>query len=423
MKKLLVILSLFFPFVTRAAGLVPCGGEGEPLCNLCYVFVMIDRIFDFFSLQIVPPISIILVVVSGFMMILSLGGQKWILFARNLLKSVVIATLVFYGAWMVINSSFAIFGVSKWQGITDGGFKVECSVPDKYYTPSTSTDYSSYNIDSNPVEINNPSTVYINPDVPSSFNYDPNQQLTEHFNLNEFESSQAVCGDINQDIPGCVDNFYDRLGKLRKGECLAMDRINNLKNLAVLLEKIRAEVNRLYSGDLGKDLGINISSSWRCREQNNNLVADKLNYKASETSLHMYGMAADIKVSGISADQLWEICNRINGGGGVGHYDTFVHVDIRGYEVDWDYRSTEDIKDKKAEIKEVSDRINYLVSSGRYYEISTETAKLSILNKELERIKSVYKSNLNREIEQLVRGGNTPEANKKKEELKRVDNL
>lgn len=57
-------------------------------------------------------------------------------------------------------------------------------------------------------------------------------------------------------------------------------------------------------------------------------------------SYHTQGLAADIRPE----DQkdlptLWELCRRLNVTGGVGIYDTFVHVDRRGYAARFDKRT------------------------------------------------------------------------------------
>ncbi len=56
-------------------------------------------------------------------------------------------------------------------------------------------------------------------------------------------------------------------------------------------------------------------------------------------SYHTKGLAADIRPADPSdLDELYEICDKTNRNGGVGHYDTFVHVDLRGKYARWDYR-------------------------------------------------------------------------------------
>lgn len=55
-----------------------------------------------------------------------------------------------------------------------------------------------------------------------------------------------------------------------------------------------------------------------------------------ENSYHMFGMAADIWVEGISLQQLGETADNI-GFDGIGIYKDrgFVHVDVRGYRARW----------------------------------------------------------------------------------------
>lgn len=53
-------------------------------------------------------------------------------------------------------------------------------------------------------------------------------------------------------------------------------------------------------------------------------------------SQHLYGMAADIKVGGISPSKVAEYAEKLLPGmGGVGRYSTFTHVDVRETKSRW----------------------------------------------------------------------------------------
>lgn len=53
-------------------------------------------------------------------------------------------------------------------------------------------------------------------------------------------------------------------------------------------------------------------------------------------SQHLYGMAADIKVSGVSPRKVAEYAESIlKGNGGIGVYDTFTHIDVRETKSRW----------------------------------------------------------------------------------------
>ena len=61
-----------------------------------------------------------------------------------------------------------------------------------------------------------------------------------------------------------------------------------------------------------------------------------------KNSFHTLGLAADIRPLSKNMDDLPElqrICDEMNRTGGVGFYDTFVHVDVRGEYARWDNRT------------------------------------------------------------------------------------
>lgn len=91
------------------------------------------------------------------------------------------------------------------------------------------------------------------------------------------------------------------------------------------LEKLRQRIN----------YPIKISSAYRCPTHNRTIGGAK-------ESQHIFGTATDIVVPQLSTPALYALCVDIFDG--VGLYDTFVHVDSRGYESRWDLRS---IKEKK----------------------------------------------------------------------------
>lgn len=56
-------------------------------------------------------------------------------------------------------------------------------------------------------------------------------------------------------------------------------------------------------------------------------------------SQHIYGLAADVKVSGVSPDDVAKYLEKNFPNGGIGRYNTFTHVDVRGSAARWDYRT------------------------------------------------------------------------------------
>ena len=53
-------------------------------------------------------------------------------------------------------------------------------------------------------------------------------------------------------------------------------------------------------------------------------------------SKHLYGMAADIKVSGVSPQKVTAYAEKLlPGKGGIGTYSTFTHIDVRDTKSRW----------------------------------------------------------------------------------------
>ena len=92
-----------------------------------------------------------------------------------------------------------------------------------------------------------------------------------------------------------------------------------------LIEKL--EKFRTLCG--GKPLHIN--SAKRCAKHNKTVGG-------SPKSQHMLGKAADVrKILGLSIDEMAKLAEQA-GFDGIGKYDSFVHVDVRGTKARWDYR-------------------------------------------------------------------------------------
>lgn len=97
------------------------------------------------------------------------------------------------------------------------------------------------------------------------------------------------------------------------------------RELIVMLNAIRSRY--------GKPIVVN--SGYRSPEHNVKVGGVKNSY-------HTLGLAADIRpLSENRSDlpELQNICDEMNPHGGVGFYDTFCHVDVRGERARWDNRS------------------------------------------------------------------------------------
>ena len=78
-----------------------------------------------------------------------------------------------------------------------------------------------------------------------------------------------------------------------------------------------------------------INSGCRCMAHNRAVGGE-------QDSRHLVGQAADIVVQDRTPNEVADYCEELIGrGGGVGRYDTFTHIDVRGNYARWDKRTKE----------------------------------------------------------------------------------
>jgi len=88
--------------------------------------------------------------------------------------------------------------------------------------------------------------------------------------------------------------------------------------LIAMLEEVRAHFGA----------PILITSGYRSPDYNRRVGGARNSY-------HMRGMAADIQVRGVPANEVHAWCDQRFDRGGVGRYATFTHVDCRGHRARW----------------------------------------------------------------------------------------
>jgi len=129
LSTILIFLFVALPLFVLAKGLVPCGGEGEEPCNLCYFFVLISKVISFLSIDVAIPLVAIMAIVSAILFITAHGNPQQITRARQTITATVIGYAIVLGAWIIVNtivvfatgnSAGTIFG-RKWNEIQCGG--------------------------------------------------------------------------------------------------------------------------------------------------------------------------------------------------------------------------------------------------------------------------------------------------------------
>jgi len=84
------------------------------------------------------------------------------------------------------------------------------------------------------------------------------------------------------------------------------------------LQKLREDLNSPMT----------ITSAFRCEAHNAKVGGSK-------ASQHVKGTATDIVVKGMTPDEVADACEHFDG---LGRYNTFTHLDNRGFRARWDFR-------------------------------------------------------------------------------------
>ena len=108
--------------------------------------------------------------------------------------------------------------------------------------------------------------------------------------------------------------------KVREFACLdGSDPIFISSELVTILQKIRTHFGK----------AVTITSAYRTPARNKSVGG-------TTYSQHLYGMAADIKIAGVSPKKVAEYAETLlPNTGGIGIYDTFTHIDVRTTKSRW----------------------------------------------------------------------------------------
>jgi len=121
----LIILGGAFslPLSCDAAGLVPCGGEGEDPCSICHLFGLLHNIITFFlvpsllnPIPIVPVIATLLFAIGGFMLFAAAGNPSNLAKAKTIIVSTVVGLFIIYGSWAFIEMLLDALGFVSFGG-------------------------------------------------------------------------------------------------------------------------------------------------------------------------------------------------------------------------------------------------------------------------------------------------------------------
>jgi len=111
MKKIRIFLFSIFSFLISAqasfaAGLVPCGGDGNP-CTWCHLFELVKNIIDF-AMKILFPLAAVMIVYGGILMMVSGSSPEKFSSGKKIITSAIIGIAIALLSWLILDTIFKI---------------------------------------------------------------------------------------------------------------------------------------------------------------------------------------------------------------------------------------------------------------------------------------------------------------------------
>jgi len=126
MKKFLLFLLLILlivPILTTAQGLVPCGQEGKPRCELNDIFELVLRVFKFLVYDISTVLAGLGIVIGGILILISGGpgganpitgiaSPNMYSTGKRIITGAIFGWFLIWGAWLIIHTVCLAIGPS-----------------------------------------------------------------------------------------------------------------------------------------------------------------------------------------------------------------------------------------------------------------------------------------------------------------------
>lgn len=108
-----LLIFSFVPVTANAQGLVPCGGPGQPACELCHVFQMFGTIVNTIVWKVVPAIATIMIIVAGIRFFTAMGKPAELEKIKKMFIGIVAGFLLVVLAWSVTVALYSAMGAGS----------------------------------------------------------------------------------------------------------------------------------------------------------------------------------------------------------------------------------------------------------------------------------------------------------------------
>lgn len=115
--SLAVFVLIVLPVFSFSAGLVPCGGTGQPACDFTQFMNLINKVIKFIIVALAVPISAVMFFYAGFLMVTSAGSAESKTKAKNVFSNTLFGLAIAVASWLIVRTILFILGYKgDWIG-------------------------------------------------------------------------------------------------------------------------------------------------------------------------------------------------------------------------------------------------------------------------------------------------------------------
>ena len=90
--------------------IVPCGREGTEPCQLCHIFVLLDKIINLILTCFAPVAATFMLVLGGFYFLIAGPSPEFFKKAKDVITAVVIGLVIIFASWLFLNTLLTAIG-------------------------------------------------------------------------------------------------------------------------------------------------------------------------------------------------------------------------------------------------------------------------------------------------------------------------
>lgn len=119
----LLVFIMVFPLTTLADGLVPCGDPGQPACQTCHIYALVENVFAW-VFRLAGIVVTIIIVYGGMRLVTSVGNAVAKSEARKIISAAIVGFILIGCSWFIIKFTLNVLAGN--DGATGVWSSLEC---------------------------------------------------------------------------------------------------------------------------------------------------------------------------------------------------------------------------------------------------------------------------------------------------------